>query len=71
MCYKAGKSNVDADALSRIEWNNEIQSEAVKAILKAVVEDPGALAEVHACHLKACPPLVTQDTPPNQVAQQD
>ena len=48
--YHSGKSNVDADALSRISWDQNIKAEVVGINLKATVEGPDTLMEVYACH---------------------
>ena len=47
--YHLGKSNVKADALSRIPWDENIKAKAVKAIFKATV----AFMEIYAFPKKA------------------
>ena len=38
--YHLGKSNIEVDALPRIQWDQNIKAKVVKAILKATVEGP-------------------------------
>ena len=38
--YCSEKSNVNADVLSRIPWNQNIEADTVRAILKATVDGP-------------------------------
>ena len=44
--YRSGKANVEADALSWIEWEQTIESEAVKAILDAAADGASSLSDV-------------------------
>ena len=41
--YCSGNSNTEADALSRIPWDQNIKAETVKAIFKAAVEGPDVM----------------------------
>ena len=40
--YHSGKSQHRSDALSRIQWDQNIKTEVVRAIFKATVEGPDA-----------------------------
>ena len=51
--YQLDKSKVEADALSRIPWDQNIRAEVVEVIFKATVEGPNALMGIYACHMKA------------------
>ena len=68
--YKSGKSNVEADSLSRILWDKIIKVAMVQAIIKAVVKGPEALMEVYACSTKAPEPMLF-DPPPSQIDIED
>ena len=68
--YHSSKSNVDADALSWIPWDQNIKAEAVEAIFKAAVEGPYALMEVYAFHEKAIGSLIL-GSPPTQMTMMD
>lgn len=46
--YKAGTSNVDADALSRIRWPTEMPKTTVCAVLEAK-QDDAAFSDINAC----------------------
>ena len=46
--YKSGKSNTDADALSRIDWDWELTSEVVRVILDTNVDSCSLLAKIYA-----------------------
>ena len=61
--YHLGNSNIEADALSRIPWDQNIRAGMVKAILEATVEGPGALMEMYACHEKAISSLILESPP--------
>ena len=61
--YHSGNSDVEADALSRIPWDQNIKAEKVKAIFKAVLEGPEALLEISACHEKATSSLILESPP--------
>ena len=41
-----GKSHAEADALSRIPWDESIMEEVIEVIFKAAVEGPDALMEI-------------------------
>ena len=45
--YHSGKSNVEADTLSRIPLDQDIRAKIVKAIFKATVAGPDTLMEVY------------------------
>ena len=47
--YKPGRTNVDADALSRLLCSEQIPNEEVQAILKGCLEQPQFLWEAYAC----------------------
>ena len=64
--YSLGKSNIDADTLSRTPWDWNIETDAVGAIFKAKVDGPEALMEVCACHKRAISPLIWE-SPPTQM----
>ena len=70
VCYHSGKSNIDADMVSQIPWDQNIKAEAVKAIFKATVKGPDAFMEVYACHEKAISSLILE-YPPTQMAVAD
>ena len=57
------KSNMEADAFSRMPWDQNIRTEGVKAIFKAAGEGPKALKETYACHQKAISSLILQSPP--------
>ena len=44
--YRSGKSNVNADALSRIPWDREIPKRVTQAIIDAKLNGPPGVAEV-------------------------
>ena len=51
--YKSGKSNLEADSLSRVPWDKVIKPDTVLAIIKAAVKGLKALMKVCACSTKA------------------
>ena len=51
--YKPGRTNIDADALSRMPCSKEIPNEEVQAILKGCLEQPQFLWEAYACSARA------------------
>ena len=59
----SGKSNIEADALSRIPWYHNIKAKVVESILKAAVEGPETLMEIYACHEKAIISLILESPP--------
>ena len=61
--YHLGKSNIEADALSRISWDENIRAEVTEAIFKAAVEDQNVLIEIYACHKKAISSLILEFPP--------
>ena len=58
--YHLGKSNVDAGALSRIPWDQNIEADTVGAIFKAIVDGPESLMEVYACHKGAVSSIILE-----------
>ena len=50
--YKPGRTNIDADALSRLPCSEEIPNEEVQAMLKGCLEQPQFLWEAYACSAK-------------------
>ena len=58
--YKPGRTNIDADALSRLTCLEKIDHEEVQAILKGCLEQPKFLWEAYACSAR-----VTEDLKPN------
>ena len=50
--YKPGRTNIDADALSRLPCSEEIDNEEIQAILKGCLEQPKFLWEAYACSVK-------------------
>ena len=58
--YHSGKSNVEVDALSRIPLDQNIKTDAVKAIFKATMEVPNTLMEIYTCHEKAISSLILE-----------
>ena len=50
--YKPGRTNIDADALSRLSCSEEIDNEEIQAILKGCLEQPKFLWEAYACSVK-------------------
>ena len=51
--YHSRKSNVEADVLSRIPWDQNIKAKAAEVFFKAAVEVPKTLMEAYACHERA------------------
>ena len=47
VCYRSGKSNVEADALSRIKWDQVTQPDAMKAIINMAVGEHIGLVMPH------------------------
>ena len=64
--YCLGKSNVEADALSRIPWDQNIRAEVVETIFYTAVEGPDTLLEVYAFHKKDISSLILE-SPPTQM----
>ena len=58
--YKPGKTNIDADALSRILWTEKLTDEEVQGTLKGHLEKPECLWEAYACSVK-----IVEDLQPN------
>ena len=69
--YHLGKLNLEADALSWIEWDCIFELEAVKVVLSTAVKGPVALTEVYACGIKAYTDLTAQDKEPSKMAAED
>ena len=66
----SGKFNVEMDALSRIQWDQNIKAEVVWAIFKAVFEGPDIPMEVYAYHEKDISSLILE-SPPTQMTMMD
>ena len=64
--YHSGKSNVNANTLSWIPWDQNIEKDTVETIFKAAVDSPKALMEVYACHGRAISSLILE-SPPTQM----
>ena len=45
--YKSGKTNIEVDPLSRIVWDRELTSEAVRVILDTAMEGSSPLVEIY------------------------
>ena len=58
--YKPGKTNIDADALSRILWTEKLTDEEVQGTLKGCLEKPECLWEAYARSVK-----IVEDLQPN------
>ena len=58
--YKPGRTNIDADALSRMTCSEEVGNEEVQAILKGCLEQPKFLWEAYACSAR-----IAEDLKPN------
>ena len=50
--YKPGRTNIDADALSRLPSSEEIHNEEIQAILKGCLEQPKFMWKAYACSAK-------------------
>ena len=61
--YKPGRTNIDADALSRLTCSEKIESEEVQAILKGCLEQPKFLWEAYACSARVAEDLKVNLTP--------
>ena len=66
--YKPGRTNGDADALSRIDWTQETPNEEVQAILKGCLEQPDFLWEAYACSIAATEDLQPSKNPGTMTA---
>ena len=65
--YKSGKSNVEADALSRIDWekcDETIQANSIQAIVAAAITGDVANIEAVSCSIQAIESFlpITSDT---------
>ena len=63
MNYTSWKTNVDADTLSRILWeehSQHIDAEPVQAFISNVIQDT-ALVEVYSCHIQVTTIIDTQE----------
>ena len=67
--YHLGKSNVNADTLSRIQWDQNIEAYAVGAIFKATVHGPEVLMEVYIVMRGLSVPLSWNPLPPEWLQQ--
>ena len=70
--YKSGKSNVEVDALSRIEWekcDETIQTESIQAVVTAAIV--GALANIEAVSysLQTVEPFVSIQSKPMAISK--
>ena len=61
--YKPGRTNIDADALSRLTCPEKIESEEVQAILKGCLEQPKFLWEAYVCSARVAEDLKANLTP--------
>ena len=61
---------MEANALSRVPWDQSIRAEVVEAIFKATTEGPNTLMEIYACHEKAVSSLIIK-SPPVQMTLAD
>ena len=61
--YKPGRTNIDADALSRLPCSEEILEEEVRAILKGCLEQPQFLWEAYACSARITEDLKEHSKP--------
>ena len=68
--YKPGKSNIDADALSRIPWSEHVSDEEVQATLKGCLEKPECLWEAYACSVQILEDL-QQNMEPSKMNSKD
>ena len=55
--YKPGRTNIDADALSRLACSEKVENEEVQAILKGCLEQPKFLWEAYACSARVAEDL--------------
>ena len=65
--YRAGKTNIDADALSRVSWpryvpdnldtNHQVTAAAVWSIQEATLKDPVSPIEAYSCNLHILDPV--------------
>ena len=51
--YKPGRTNIDADALSRLPSCEKMENEEIQAVLKGCLEQPKFLWEAYACSARA------------------
>ena len=68
--YKSGKTNVDADALSRIPWDRDVDIEGVQALIQGITARPQVLYEATSCSLRACEELQVETKPGNMTLEQ-
>ena len=61
--YKPGRTNIDADALSRLTCSEEIDNDEVQAILKGCLEQPKFLWEAYACSARVIEDLKSHLAP--------
>ena len=61
--YCSEKSNGDADKLSQIPVDQNIEADAIGAIFRATVDDSEAAMYVYACHKRAVSSLVLESHP--------
>ena len=63
--YKPGRTNIDADALSRLTCSEKIENGEVQAILKGCLEQPKFLWEASACSARVVEDLKGNLAPSN------
>ena len=61
--YHLGKSIIEADTLSRVPWDQNIEVDVVGAIFKAAVDGPETLMEIYTCHRKAVSYIILESPP--------
>ena len=61
--YKPGRTNIDADALSRLPYSERIDNDEVQAILKGWLEQPRFLWEAYSCSARVVEDLQASSTP--------
>ena len=64
--YCSGDPNVNADALSRIPWDQNTEADAVGTIFMAAIDGSVALMGVYTCHERAIRSLILE-SPPTQM----
>ena len=62
--YKPRRTNIDADALSRLTCSEEVPNEEVQAILKGCLEQPKFMWQTYACSARVTEGLKENLTPP-------
>ena len=70
--YKSGKSNVEADALSRIEWkkcNETIQAESIQAVVAAAIVGDLANIETVSSSMQVVEPFLLVKSNPMAISK--